>query len=78
MSVNTFAIGYYVVDEVGRAGAISGPFDNLVAADTDRRERNIADDCGVWYRDKNGQFRPYPGYSLARDVDESDPARTAR
>ena len=60
----TFAIGFYVVDEVGNAGALAGPFTDPAKAQADLRERSIADDCGVWHRDKNGQFRPYPGYSL--------------
>lgn len=63
-SVVTFAIGFYVVDEVGRAGAIAGPFANPADADADRRERSIADDCGVWHRNANGSFEPYRGYSI--------------
>ena len=62
--MNSFAIGFYVVDEVGRAGILSGPFANPGLADQDKNERNIGEDCGVWHRDKNGQFAPYPGYSL--------------
>jgi hypothetical protein len=64
MSVPTFAIGYYVVDEVGKAGALSGPFKTPAEAEADLREYNIAEDCGVWHRDTNGQLYPYPGYSL--------------
>jgi hypothetical protein len=64
MSVSTFAVGFYVMDEVGSAGALAGPFENPQLAQDDLREYNIADDCGVWHRDNNGQLRPYPGYSL--------------
>lgn len=64
MPVNSFAFGFYVVDEVGSAGILAGPFDNPQLAQDDLREYNIADDCGVWHRDSNGQFKPYTGYSL--------------
>lgn len=63
-NVNSFAFGFYVVDEVGRAGILAGPFANPQLAQDEQRELNIADDCGVWHRDKNGQFKPYRGYSL--------------
>jgi hypothetical protein len=62
--IPTFAVGYYVVDEVGSAGCIAGPFLDPGSADIDRQERNIADDCGVWHRNSNGEFYAYPGYSL--------------
>ncbi len=52
-----WAVGYYVMDEVGSVGVVAGPFDTAEAARTDLHEYNIADDCGVWHRDTNGQFR---------------------
>jgi hypothetical protein len=63
-SVNSFAIGFYVVDEVGRAGILAGPFTNPQLAQDEQHALNIADDCGIWHRDTNGQFTPYRGYSL--------------
>lgn len=63
MTIVTFAVGYYVVDEVGVCGPIAGPFETPALADADRQERNIADDCGVWLRASNGRFLPYLGYS---------------
>lgn len=67
MTISTFAIGFYVMDEVGRAGVLSGPFDNPGNADTDKNERSIGDDCGVWHRNAAGRFYPYPGYSVVAE-----------
>jgi hypothetical protein len=45
-----FAPGYYVMDRFGRTpheARVSGPHATYEAAEQDRRERNIADDCDV-------------------------------
>lgn len=45
-----FPAGFYVADGFGstfREAIIAGPFDTFEAADSDRRERNIAEDCEV-------------------------------
>ena len=46
---------FYVVDRFGPLGeVISGPFDTPQAAETDRTEINIADDCFVVGADSDG------------------------
>ena len=38
---------FYVVDAVGSAGIISGPHPTRQAAEADRAERSIAEDCDI-------------------------------
>jgi hypothetical protein len=38
---------WYVLDQFGTDGPVSGPFDTREAAEADRVQLNIADDCFV-------------------------------